>query len=380
VRARRAASLLVGVVVVLTTACAGSSRPQASGTTPAADGGNPAPPLSGDAGTRAVADAGSSSLDSDGAPSSGTDSGGGIGLASKYPGDVGIDGDPAVVWGENFEEGSVSAFTARYDESKNPAGMSLVPDVPPASAGTVSLQLVASGDGANATDFYKSFNPGYDEWYVRWYAKYQSSIVWHHTGTWFGGYNPATSYPNPQAGLQPVGNDRFSVSIEPIYGIGTATARFDTYNYWMQMHSWMDQPTGDTAYYGNSLVHQNAFTIDEETWSCVEVHVKLNTDLTSATGAILEVWKNDTLVQHFDETTPLGYWIKDKFCPSGADGSECTDYPAPDNTVLNLQWRSTAQLQLNYFWPQNYITQSGVTGSVNFDDMVVATERVGCIQ
>ena len=35
--------------------------------------------------------------------------------------------------------------------------------------------------------------PGYDEWYVRWYAKYEAgAIQWHHTGNWFGGYAPAT--------------------------------------------------------------------------------------------------------------------------------------------------------------------------------------------
>src|SRR5262245_15199034 len=51
-------------------------------------------------------------------------------IASKYPGDVGIDKDPAVVWVENFEEGSVAAVTARYDDKKNEAGMALVPDVP----------------------------------------------------------------------------------------------------------------------------------------------------------------------------------------------------------------------------------------------------------
>jgi hypothetical protein len=48
--------------------------------------------------------------------------------------------------------------------------------------------------------------------------------------------------------------------------------------------------------------------------------------------------------------------------------------------VLDLQWRTTPSLQLNYFWPQNYITQSGVTGSMQFADMIVATKRVGCIQ
>jgi hypothetical protein len=199
---------------------------------------------------------------------------------------------------------------------------------------------------------------------------------------WVGGYNPATPYPNPMAGLKPNGDDRISVSIEPVFGTGSPNPRFDFYNYWMQMHSWQDMPMGSTAYYGNALVHQNSFLADDDTWNCLEVHIKLNTDLTSTKGAVLEVWKNDGLVQRFDEQAPVGYWIKDKFCPMGADGTECTNYPPPQGTQLiplDLQWRSTAALQLNWFWPQNYITDPA-TADFSLDDMVVATQRVGCIQ
>jgi hypothetical protein len=295
-------------------------------------------------------------------------------LASKYPGDVGMQNDPAVVWMENFEEGSVGSVTTRYESHANPPGMSLETDVPQKSSGKASMRMTASGDGANATDLYKSFSTGYDEWYVRWYAKYEAgAIEWHHSGTWFGGYNPATPYPNPQAGLKPNGDDRFSVSIEPVFDVGTGAARFDTYDYWMQMHSWMDVPTGNTAYYGNAVVHQNAFKVDEGNWVCLEAHVRLDTPM-------LEIWMNDAVVQSFTSAGPKGYWIKDKFCPQGADGTECTNYPAPFDTVLDLEWRSTPSLQLDYFWPQNYITQAGTTAWVEYDDMVIAKTRVGCLQ
>jgi hypothetical protein len=164
-----------------------------------------------------------------------------------------------------------------------------------------------------------------------------------------------------------------------VWGVGGAAPRFDFYNYWMTMHSWMAQPSGSTAYYGNALVHQNSFTIDEGRWVCLEVHIALNSDPSSARGAVLEVWKNDARVQRFDEAGPPGYWIRDKFCPRGADGTECTSYPAPANAILDLQFRNTPALQLNAFWPQNYIT-AGPDGSVQYDDMVVATQRLGCLQ
>jgi hypothetical protein len=148
------------------------------------------------------------------------------------------------------------------------------------------------------------------------------------------------------------------------------------------MHSWMDQPQGDQAYYGNSLVHQNAFTADDDTWICVEVHLKLNRDVSSATGAALDLWRNDVLVQHFDNQSPLGCWIKDNFCPAGADGSECTDYPSlclEPYVPVDLQWRSTTALQITGVGFRNYITE-GTAGSVQYDHVVAATARIGCLQ
>src|SRR5256885_6773056 len=110
-------------------------------------------------------------------------------LADRYPCDQGIAGDPAVVWAENFEEGSVSAVTARYDDHKNAGGMALVTDKPSGSCGAASIQLTADGGNAatQATDLYKRLDTGQDELYVRWYVKYQAGAPWHHTGVWFGG-------------------------------------------------------------------------------------------------------------------------------------------------------------------------------------------------
>ncbi len=314
-------------------------------------------------------------------PDVGGDASSGPTLSSKYPGDVGMDKDPAIVWMENFEEGTVPALTARYDDNSNTPGFAFQTDVPQKSSGKASMRFTSSGDGANATDLYKSLSPGWNEWYVRWYAKYETgAIEWHHVGNWFGGYNPATKYANPQAGLKPNGDDRFEIALEPVYDVGNGAARFDFYNYWMQMHSWMDQPQGNTAYYGNAIVNQTAFKVDEGNWVCLEAHVKMNSDLASGAGAMLEVWKNDALVASFTDQGPKGYWIKDKFCAPSGDGPECTNYPAPFDTVLDLQWRSVSALNLNYFWPQNYITQTGITGWVEYDDMVIATSRVGCLQ
>src|SRR5947208_15699063 len=72
-------------------------------------------------------------------------------LADRYPCDRGIAGDPAVVWAESFEEGSVSAVTSRYDDYKNAGGMALVPDTPSGSCGAASMQLTAARRSGAAT-------------------------------------------------------------------------------------------------------------------------------------------------------------------------------------------------------------------------------------
>ncbi|MCC6898578.1 MAG: hypothetical protein IT377_06365 [Polyangiaceae bacterium] len=307
----------------------------------------------------------------------GGSSGSGPGLAAKYPGDVGIEKDPEVIWVENFEEGTVSALLTRYESKQGTANIARDADVPAASSGKASGKLTASGSGPNAVDFYKKLSPGFDEVFVRYYAKYQAGVKWHHTGVWVGGYNPASNWPSPQAGLKPDGDDRFHVSLDPM--TSGAAPRMDFYNYGMKLHSWMDQPAGSTAYYGNSVIHDPTLTAKDQ-WQCFELHIKLNPSASSGAGAELGVWVNDQSVLQFTDQAPVGYWVKDQFCPEKATGTECTQYkpPSPSLVPLDLQWRSTTDLKINAFWPQNYITEGGA-GSVWYDDMVIAKSRVGCV-
>lgn len=318
---------------------------------------------------------------SGGTSSGGTSSGGagggsGATLSGQYPGDVGIENDPAVVWVENFESGSVANVLTRYEDSGGQNNMALMNDVPGASSGASSMRLRAGGGLGEATDFYKRFDQKYDELFVRYYAKYQPNAPFHHTGVWIGGYSPSQDYPSPKAGLKPNGDDRISVSFEPMGG--GANPRMDFYNYWMNMH------TGPNYYWGNTLIHREDLHADSGQWMCVEIQVKLNPNPASSAGGELGLWKNDTEVIHFTDSSPVGYWIWDKFCPQpGATSGDCANYPPdPGDPIepLDLQWRSSTNLQLDYFWPQNYNTDTGTPSDVFYDDMVIATQRVGCIQ
>ncbi len=300
-------------------------------------------------------------------------------LSARYPGDVGMAGDPAVVWVEDFEGATVDDIVARYEDHKNTAGMDLVADVPAGSAGSRSMAMHAGGPQEDATDFFKAFDTGYDEWYVRWYVKHEPDAAYHHTGVWFGGYNPPTDWPNPQAGTRPGGDDRFSIALEAMDAPAGELDHLDFYNYWMRMHTYTDEP--DPPYWGNNLVNHSATAYDDG-WMCVEVHTRLNPAMDSGAGAMLRLWIDDAPIVSFTDDEGHGWWVADHFCPSSADLPACTDYPPDDGQAmipLDLQMRTVPELQLSHFWPQNYTTEDQET-TVWYDDMVIATKRIGCLR
>ena len=286
--------------------------------------------------------------------------------------------DPAVVFYEDFSEGSLGTVLDRYDSHVDRAGMALVADHPPGSPSRYSIRFT-SGASHPATYFYKSFAAGYDELYVRYYAKYIGKGPWHHTGVWIGGYDPPLTFPYPRAGLKPVGSGWYSLGLEPIPSFPNLP--MDLYTYWRGMHSWKAAPTGVRGdYFGNTLIHAAKFVMRADRWVCYEIHLKLNPDPASAQGAVLEVWQNDRLIRRFDDHGPLGYWVRDKVCAADTTDRTCTDYrPATAHLVLlDQRWRTVPDLRINYLWPQNYNT-ARTDSSLLLDDMVVATRRIGCI-
>src|SRR5688572_941145 len=276
-------------------------------------------------------------------PSTGT-------LSERYPGDVGIAGDPAVVFHDPYEDASPSNLGNRYQTITNLAGVSLVSDKHAKSRGAKSVRLSA-GASSEATALFRNFGTGWDEVYLRYYTKYVGTAR-HHTGMWFGGYNPAINWPWSRAGQKPNGDERFSFGLEPNYGDS-----MDLYTYWMKMHSYKTNP-GPGDYFGNTMIQKNGFRVRQDQWTCYEVHLKLNPNPANGQDSVLEVWENDQLVRRFDNTGPYGWWGSDRFCPADTDLAYCNDYaPANRSQVkLDTQWRNNTALKFNHIWPQNFNT------------------------
>jgi hypothetical protein len=286
---------------------------------------------------------------------------GSSGIASRYPGDIGITADPDVVFVERFDEASLASLFARWNDVKNGSAMSFSSDVPAGSPVPTSLTIPRIGGGVtDGGHLYRQITPGVDDTlYVRFYIKYPAVTNYTHSGVWMGGYNPPLAWPNPQAGIRPTGADRFSGSAETF----AATGQFDHYDYWMGMHQ-----SGDGNYWGNRLLNDPAVSATAGQWTCVEQKIKLNNPVTVSNGE-RTIWLNGVQVSHLGPGSPNGTWSGGTFTQSPGGAA----FPG-------FQWRNNASLNLNYIWLQNYSPDTSAgTQDMKFAHLVAAKSYIGCL-
>lgn len=301
-----------------------------------------------------------------------------IGLADQYPGDVNIENDPNVLFVEKFDGGLTAIFN-RYDNKLNTAGMSVETDVPTGSMAANSIKMTSTTGGLQGGGhLYKKFTPGFDSVvYVRYYVKYPSisKDYFHHESVWFGGYNPATEWPNPQAGICGLGDSRLSISYEPVWQ-NTNPPGMDTYIYWGDMHKdagnncWGNvMVTEGATGYGQPAASGSYPLVAYDQWMCVEVMLKLNNPVTEYNGE-LAVWVNGVKVGHWGPGFPKGHWDKDKWYNNPAD-------PA----FQGFRWRTNPNLNVNWIWLEYYHENPAAPSSyMKLSNIVMATKYIGPIK
>lgn len=304
------------------------------------------------------------------------------GIAAKYPGDVGIDKDPNVLFVENFEEESIEAMCKRWENVKSPEIMSFSSDVPRGSSGKHSL-LMEREKGSGGHLYRRIRNEaggwGYDKLFLRFYVKFAPDCgELHHGVSSMGGNNPATPWPTGGAGERPNGADRFSSGIEP-YGSAWV---WDYYTYWCEMRG--SPPAGRT--WGNSFIRDPGLKVEKGKWICIEHMIKLN-DLGDTNGE-QALWIDGKLVSHLGKGFPKGVWIWDKFHPGkGGKGVRWNyekggreDFQVPEDGLPfeGFRWRTVKELNINYIWLYIYTEKPpGHHIKVWFDDIVVAKGYIG---
>jgi len=332
-------------MTVMTTLLAGCGTPGGSG--------------SGAGGAAATTSAGPGPASSGVGPGSGS-GGATVGIAASYPGDVGLDGHPSVLFFEDFEEADVSTLAARWS-TVDQMPLTLGGDVPAGAVkGSHSLGIVVpNGAGTTGVTLYKNLPDQQGTVYVRYYAEYDAASAYHHAGMWLGGFNPPTMWPQGTAGIHPNGSDFFENAWEP-HTTGNQLG-MDHYAQWPGMDCFMD-PGGC---WGNVFLRDVEPVVSAGSWVCFELMLALNTP--GQSDGEYAVWMNGSLLQHLKPGSPSfdrsgnGVW---KPNPSG------TPFPG-------FNWRSTSKLGFNWIWLDFYVDMG--PSSMRWDQVVVATERVGCM-
>jgi hypothetical protein len=287
----------------------------------------------------------------------------GSGIASRYPGDVGIENDPSVIFVERFEQATMTEIFNRWGDVRNGSAMQRPSDVPPGSPGGRSLSIPWVGGGVNTGGhLYKVLNPAVtDVLYVRYYIKYPVGGNFHHTGIWIGGNNPVSAWPDPGAGARPTGSDKFIASAEQ----NNVTKRFDHYDYYYNM-----RPDNGGTYWGNFLLNNPAIQAPRNAWACVEHMVKLNNPVSASNGEHA-IWLNGTKVSHLGQGFPNGSWTGGIF----TQGAGSTAFEG-------FRWRTSTSLNINWIWLQNYSPNetAGYSSTILFDHVVVARQYIGCLR
>jgi hypothetical protein len=298
----------------------------------------------------------------------------GAGLAATYPGDVGIARAPAVLFAEDFEEGSLATVGKRWDEVSNKDGrvLALSDDVPPASRGTRSMQMTGTLGENSGGHLYTRF-PGVDQAFLRFYTKFAPDHAYEHHFVELGGYNPPLAWPYPHAGTRPAGNDRLLVFVDGIgwYGKYPPPGIWSLYTYWPEM-----KISADGNYWGNCLNPAEPHPVPRGHWQCVELMIKMNSAPDKADGE-LALWLDGKLVMHVFKGIPRGPWSGMGFNVLATGGEP----------FEGLRLRTDNALKINHLWLEHYVDEGAQrqnrldnpnrVNRVWFDDLVVARGYIG---
>lgn len=304
------------------------------------------------------------------------------GISDDFPGDVGIEKHPSVLFVEDFEQDSLEQLGKRWETFQNSEITSLSLETPPTSTGKQSLLMSQVAEKGNGAALYRRLDDGYERVFTRMYVKFADDCEpVHHFGTCVGGNHPSTPWPMVKAGQPPKGDRSFWIGIEPFGKRWT----WDYYAYWCDMRG--SPPRGQT--WGNKFIQDSTLKVRKGRWTCIEVMVDVNQ--IGDTDGELALWIDGQLVSHLGKGFPLGTWTFDKFNPgqegegvrwNQTEGKRENYRTAPGGDPFEgFRFRTDKHLNVNFVWLYLYLTTGtpGHTNRVWFDDVVVAKEYIGPI-
>jgi hypothetical protein len=286
----------------------------------------------------------------------------GEGLAAGFPGDVGIEAHPAVLFASGFENGFEGWSLVARDREIS----SVVEDPALAHTGTACCQSVAVrgvNTGGNVSHFFE----GRDQVYLRFYCRFDKDAVIPHHVVKVRAIQPGVEI---SAGHRPPGDQAFWTGIEPV-----RDRTWQFYTYWHKMRpSRAGATEADSVYYGNRMVMGGQATIERERWICVEAMLKANTP--GKSDGEQAFWIDGKLIGWWKPGSPMGNYRGTHFVTPAPPGTE----PIP---FEGFDFRSDPKVKINQVLLQWYVTEQYARAGtsdrniVYFDDVVIATDYIG---
>jgi hypothetical protein len=274
----------------------------------------------------------------------------GPGLAARYPGDRGIEKDPAVLFHEDFERGDLRQWV----EPKGP----VVATSEDPHAGTKCVAMPMNRGKDTGSHLIKWFLPGADTVYARFYVKFSANYQYdHHFVTLLASPPDDKWRPFGKAGLKPDGT-YFGSGMEPwfAWGKNPSPGEVNLYSYYPDM----DIDPKMNKYWGNAFFPPGPGKGDAagpkrvvpplNKWQCWEFMLQANSAPDKADGR-------------------QGMWV---------DGKKIGEF-------TGIRWRSRNDVKINCLWLQHYgyddsdptRAYAKETQTVWFDDIVVSRSYVG---
>jgi len=142
----------------------------------------------------------------------------GNGLAAKYPGDVGIGHDAAVVFADGFEDiedavMETSAYPQKGNQWDSAWGMVRIAREPEnIHTGRQAIEITHTVPGSHGAE--KRLDPGHDTLFLRYYMRYAKEFPGcHHTGMAIEGAVPGITI-GSSTGIRPDGRNHFTALID----------------------------------------------------------------------------------------------------------------------------------------------------------------------
>ncbi|APR76856.1 Hypothetical protein A7982_02203 [Minicystis rosea] len=320
--------------------------------------------------------------------SSTTGSGGnanGTGISAKYPNDQNIASDPSVIFHSDFE----NDFTGWTWKQL----VTVVNDPATANGGSKLMQAKVTRTDLKANPYISAaaqfeFPNRVPVVYWRYHTRFVGDTAVPHHGVRVAA-GDANYQSDGLAGVVPPGDQGFWFDLD-----ARDDGSFSFYAYWHQMRSWVcndgsttpgcagyQAPGSSPTHYGNNFNPKDQTPFPRDQWFCVEMRASANT-VGQSDGSVA-LWIDDKLVGEYAPGMPHGRWLRDNFYTWG-------QYYMDEGPFEGFDFRTSGEVAfkrvtLDTYYQKDTLDQKEAGGVkvpeeqiILFDDVVVATERIGC--